>query len=252
MNPYVGLIGLLGVAIMFAHSLVKHPGVKAVPAQLLVLIATVPLAMWFEFGRARSYVFAGAEHRVGPEFLVNVPANLFSAITFPDFGGVLTATGLKYIVLFSIIGSLESLLSAKAVEQIDPWHRKTNHDRDLLAVGVGNTLAALVGGLPMISEIVRSKANIDNGARTRFANLFHGVFLLLFVALVPVVDPSDPIGRPGGHAGLHGVPPRLASRRSHTCTTWAGSSWSSSWRRSSASWPPTCWWASPSASRSRS
>jgi MFS superfamily sulfate permease-like transporter len=122
---------------------------------------------------------------VGQHLLVNVPANLFSAITFPSFAGVATATGLKYIVLFAFIGSLESLLSAKAVEQIDPWKRKTNHDRDLLAVGVGNTVAALVGGLPMISEIVRSKANIDNGARTRFANLFHGLCLLLFVALVP-------------------------------------------------------------------
>ena len=152
---------------------------------MVVLLVAVPLAAYLNFGHEHTYAFSGRDYSVGPEFLVNVPANLFDAITFPDFSGVATGTGVKYIIMFALIGSLESLLSAKAVEQIDPWHRKTNHDRDLLAVGVGNTLAALVGGLPMISEIVRSKANIDNGARTRFANLFHGVFLLLFVALVP-------------------------------------------------------------------
>jgi MFS superfamily sulfate permease-like transporter len=212
MNPLVGLIGIVSLLIMFTYPLIKNPRLKVIPAPMVVLLVTVPLGMYLNLSQPHTYAFSGRSFNLGPEFLVNVPANLFSAITFPDFSGVLTGTGVKFIILFAFIGSLESLLSAKAVEQIDPWRRKTNHDRDLLAVGVANTLAAMVGGLPMISEIVRSRANIDNGARTRFANMFHGLFLLGFVALVPALINQIPLAALGAMLVYTGF--RLASPQS--------------------------------------
>ena len=193
MNPVIALIGGISLIIMFGLPLIKSPKLKVIPAPMVVLLIAVPLGMYFDIGTEQTIAFAGQDHTLGPRYLVNVPSNMFSALTFPDFSGVMTSVGIKYIIMFSLIGSLESLLSAKAVDQIDPWRRKTNLDKDLLAVGIGNTAAAFVGGLPMISEIVRSKANIDNGARTRFANMFHGIFLLLFVALAPALINQIPL-----------------------------------------------------------
>lgn len=194
MHPQVGLIGIISLVIMFGYPFLKIPGLRAIPAPLVVVLVTVPLGLHYGLGR---------------EFLVDVPSNMFGALTFPDFSGVATATGVKYIILFSLIGSLESLLSAKAVDQIDPYRRKTNYDGDLLAIGVGNTASALVGGLPMISEIVRSKANIDNGAKTRFANMYHGMFLLVFVALAPALINMIPLAALGAMLVFTGF--RLAS-----------------------------------------
>ncbi|WP_447970236.1 SulP family inorganic anion transporter [Nitrospira sp. M1] len=209
MNPLVGLIGLISLIIMFSYLFINNPKLKMIPAPMMVLFVTVPLAIFFDFSQEQTYTFNGQDYPLGKNFLVAVPESMFSAITFPDFSGLMTPTGWKYVFMFALIGSIESLLSAKAIDSVDPWKRKTNHDQDMLAVGVGNTIAAFIGGLPMISEIVRSKANIDNGARTRFSNAFHGLFLLFFVALLPGVINQIPLAALGAMLVFTGF--RLAS-----------------------------------------
>lgn len=193
MNPKVGMIGIMGIIIVLGYGYIKNPKLKIIPAPMLMLLITVPIGTVLAVGVEGSYTFNDHIYKLGQKFLVNVPGNLLNAVTFPDFSGITTETGIKYTVLFAIIGSLEGVLSAKAIDGIDPWGRKTNLDRDLLATGIANTMSAFIGGLPMISEIVRSKANIDNGAKTRFANFYHGMFLLICVALVPSVINQIPL-----------------------------------------------------------
>jgi MFS superfamily sulfate permease-like transporter len=186
-NPQVAVIGFVSLIILFGMPLLKKGFLAKIPAQLVVVLVAIPLGMLFDLTHNHFYTFRGHEYPVGERHLVNVPNNMLSAFVLPDFNGLGYAFAWKWVVMYALIGSLESLLSTKAIDLLDPWKRKTNLDRDMLAVGVGNLLSAFVGGLPMISEIVRSRANIDNGARTRFADLFHSIFLLLCVALIPFV-----------------------------------------------------------------
>ncbi len=195
LNPEIALIGLVGLVIMFTWPLVqkKLTFLKVVPSPLIVLLVTVPIGMGFDLLHDHSYSFHGHRYEVGEKYLVTMPDRVFGMfdfVTLPDFSafrGAHLVEAIKWTLMFFIIGTLESVLSAKAVDVIDPWKRKTNMDRDIMAVGAGNLVASLVGGLPMISEIVRSRANIDNGARTRYANMWHGFFLLVCVALIPTV-----------------------------------------------------------------
>lgn len=191
-NPKIAIIGLVSLLIMFVWPLIrtKLGPLKLLPGPMMVLLVSVPMGMQFDLLHKSTYEFAGTPHDLGEQYLVDMPDRVFGMfdyITYPDFSALTQLVAWKWVTMFFLIGSLESLLSSKAIDLLDPWKRKTNMNRDMIAVGVGNLVASSIGGLPMISEIVRSKSNIDNGARTRFADLWHGIFLLLCVALIPTV-----------------------------------------------------------------
>lgn len=211
MNPEICFVGALGLLLLFALPMIPIPALRKVPAPLVVLLVAVPLGLWFGLDHAHTYSFQGAEFEVGPQYLVQLPGSLLDAVAFPDFSAITAGISIKYVIMFTLVGSIESLLSAKAVDRLDPQRRHSDLDNDLLATGIGNVIAGAIGGLPMISEIVRSSANIDNGARSRWANFFHGLFLLLFVALMPGLLQKIPLAALGAMLIYTGV--RLASPR---------------------------------------
>ncbi|MCX7388545.1 MAG: SulP family inorganic anion transporter [Planctomycetales bacterium] len=191
-NPAIAMIGIVSLLIMFLWPLVRNRVslLKSIPAHLIVLLVAVPLGMALNLTSAHEYEVFHTQFKLGEQYLVKMPTEIFGMfkeIQTPDFTVLNQFKAWKWILMFFMVGSLESLLSAKAVDLLDPYKRKTNMNRDMLAVGVANLGAAMVGGLPMISEIVRSRSNIDNGAKTRFADMWHGIFLLLCVGLIPTI-----------------------------------------------------------------
>ncbi|MFE9453805.1 SulP family inorganic anion transporter [Streptomyces sp. NPDC006739] len=126
------------------------------------------------------------------------------------FGELAGLGALGTVVAFTLIASAESLFSAAAVDRLHDGPR-TEYDKELVAQGAGNTLCGLLGALPMTAVIVRSAANVQAGARTKASRVMHGVWLLLFAALLPGVLGYIPIPALAGiliYSGAKLVPVR--------------------------------------------
>lgn len=181
MHPVAGGIGLFSMVVLIAYPRIFSRMSRKLPGPLVMLVMASLLA--YLFGLEHNGNLSSDSVPRPATFMVQVPSRLLEGISLPDFSRWSDLIFLKYVILFAMVGTLETLVSTKAVESMDLWRRHAPLNRDLTGVGVGNMLAGLVGGLPMITEIVRSSANINSGARTWWSNVFHGLFLLGFLTL---------------------------------------------------------------------
>jgi carbonic anhydrase len=180
-------------------------------AFLISSISLAILILWDKFGMTKKTYVHGAfivvvlgvllnmffaqyfpSLRVMEEHLVQLIStegfsSFVKSFTSPDFTQINNPAVYLIGLKLAVIASLESLLSVDAVDKLDPLRRYTSKNTELKAQGIGNIVSSLIGGLPVTSVIVRSSANIDAGARSKLSAIFHGIFLLLAVVLIPGV-----------------------------------------------------------------
>src|SRR5947199_1343848 len=180
MKPTVFLIGSASLALMFALSAGKAKWLKVVPPQVIAVV----------FGSILGLIFG-----LKGEQLINIPENpLKHGFQLPDFIGLWNDTGLwlaavTTIVTLTMIDGIESLATVMAIDKIDPFHRKSDPNKTLQAMGISNIVSSLAGGLTIIPGGVKSTACIMGGGRTQWANFYNACFLLVYLLLArPVIN----------------------------------------------------------------
>ncbi|WP_328403300.1 SulP family inorganic anion transporter [Nocardia sp. NBC_00403] len=164
-------IGVVVIAILIAWKAVPRP-VRVVPGPLVAVVVATVLSLVLPTHVERIVLNGSLLDSIG---LPAIPSGSWSAIAVT-------------MVTIALIASVESLLSAVAVDKSRP-DKPTNFDRELIGQGSANMVSGLLGGLPVAAVIVRSITNAHAGAQTRAATVLHGVWILLFaVALAGLVQ----------------------------------------------------------------
>jgi SulP family sulfate permease len=101
--------------------------------------------------------------------------------TLPPLDGGLMLALLPAALSFTLLGGIESLLSAKIADGMTG--RKHRANMELVAQGIANIASALFGGISVTGTIARTATNVRAGARSPIAGMIHALFLLLFLVV---------------------------------------------------------------------
>lgn len=178
LNPIVTSIGLIAVLVMILHNKLDIKAIAVIPTPVWVILFSLPIVFYFDFFETHYISLFGGAARVSPEYLVDIPESFKSYWVYPDFGKISDFSFWMVSLSILVISTIETLVSAKVVDRIDPLKRHSNLNKELFAAGISSVVAGSIGGLPVITAIP-----VYSGAKTRWANFYYGLILLLFVVL---------------------------------------------------------------------
>ena len=174
----------LGPALVAGVSLVVLYGWGRTPLARHAFLP--PALIVVTLGVCMGLAFAGRPGlAIDPRQLVDVPLGGWSALRdalpVPEVGSLRDPAVWRVALTLALVASIETLLSLKAIDGLDPLRRTSPPDRELVAQGAANMASGWLGGLPVTAVIVRSGANLQAGGRERLSALVHGALLAVAV-----------------------------------------------------------------------
>lgn len=176
---YAALAGVISLAIMLFYSKIRNKYLQLIPAPMWIVILSIAFSYYFEIGLHEP-------NPIAPEYMISgIPSiqDIISDIPSPNFSAIGSLSFWGSVLALTLIASIESLLSIKAVDKLDPEKRRSNVNKDLKALGLATVGSGFLGGLNVVTVIARSSVNVNNGASNRSSNFFHAFFLVLFIVL---------------------------------------------------------------------
>ena len=153
------LLGAITIVVYFIFPKIT----KAIPSALVALIVATLIAY-----------FAKMDVPLIGEIPSGLPAFQLGGIFSVDSSAY--SLVLEYALVLAVLGSIDSLLTSVIADNMTKT--KHNSNRELIGQGIGNMLAAAIGGIPGAGATKGTVVNINAGGKTRLSGIIHGVFLL--------------------------------------------------------------------------
>ena len=146
----------------------------AVPSTLVALVVMTSIAIGFSL-----------PYRAIQEIPGGFPIPNMDIFTSFSFSGI---TPYIFTALtLSLLGAIDSLLTSVVADNMTKTKHKPN--KELIGQGIGNSIAAIFGGIPGAGATIRTVVNINSGGKTKLSGMVAGIMLLvILLGLGPIAS----------------------------------------------------------------
>ena len=182
-QPGAMVVGIVSVLLLLAWSRIPFLKRSKVSAPLVVVVLGVVANKLF--------LGLGDVWAIDPSHLLEVPVaggwtEILGFLKHPNFSAFQLPAVYMAGATLAAVASLETLLNLEVLDRLDPQQRSSPSNRELLAQGLGNMTAALVGGLPVTSMIVGSSVKVSVGAYTKSSAVSYGLLMVAVAVATPL------------------------------------------------------------------